>query len=104
MTRRWAEEGRRVGEPTFTKARVVPQDGTCHSQKTKRVVVTKEIHQRGLCNSLRSQRRRDGDAWSKGAVRRAGFQVDAESMGILGMLKQEPSAIKRLLACCANIA
>lgn len=63
-----AEEGRRVGEPTFNKARMVTQDGTRHSQKTKRVVVTQEIHQRGLCNSLGSQRRRDGDAWSKGAV------------------------------------
>lgn len=69
MTRRRAEEGRCVGKPTFSKARVIPQDGgTCHSQETKRVVVAKEIHQRGLCNSLGSQRRRDGDAWSKGAI------------------------------------
>lgn len=68
MTRRWAEQRRRVREPTLTEARVFTQDGSCHAQKVERVVVSKKIHQRGLCNSLRSQRRRDGDAWSKGTV------------------------------------
>lgn len=68
MTRWWAEQRRRVWEPTLTKARVFTQDGSCHPQKIEWVVVSKEIHQRGLCNSLRSQRRRDGDAWSKGTV------------------------------------
>ena len=31
------------------------------------------------------------------------FQVDAESMGILSMLQQEPGAAIRLLACRAGI-
>lgn len=68
MTRRRAEQRRCVWEPTLTKARMFTQDGSCHSQKIERVVVSKEIHQRGLCNSLRSERRRDGDARSKGTV------------------------------------
>lgn len=34
----------------------------------------------------------------------AGLQVDAKSVCVLSMLKQEPGAIERLLTRCANIA
>lgn len=63
-----------------------------------------EAVKRGLRGAVRASAkgRRPPHAWGERTAVFT-FQVDAEAVGVLGMLQQEPGAAIRLLTCSAGI-
>ena len=58
----------------------------------------------GLGEGLWTDGGREGNAWGKGGAWGVGLQVDADTVGVLGMLEEEPGAGEGLLTRGADVA
>lgn len=65
----------------------------------KGIVVPKKVGEGGLWDGVIAYGWRHCDAWGEGCVGWVGLQVNANAMGVLGMLQQEPGTGEGLLTC-----
>ena len=101
---RRADKGRGVGQAVLNEARRgLPEQGSRHPQEVEGVVVAKEVGERRLWDGV-VERRGEGDARREGRAGGAGLQVDADPVGVLDMLEEEPGTGERLLTRGADIA
>lgn len=82
-----------------------PEQGCSHAEEVEWVVgVTEESGKRGARKDISTWGWRQSHAGSKGAVSQVVVQVDADTMNVLGVLKQEPGAGEGLLTAGADVA
>ena len=102
---RRADKWRRVREAALHKARRrLPKQGTRHPQEVEGVVVPEKVGEGGLRDGVVTHGWRHSDAWGESCAGGVGLQVDANAVGVLGMLQQEPGAGEGLLTCGTYIA
>lgn len=82
-----------------------PEQGGGHAEEVEGVVgVAEEGGERGARQGVGTRGRGQGHARGEGAVGEVVVQVDADAVGVLGVLEQEPGAVEGLLAGGADVA
>lgn len=84
---------------------MIPELGCSHAEEVEWVVgITKESGERGTGQRVSSWGWRKSHAGGEGAVDRVVVQVDADAMGVLGVLKQKPGTGEGLLTRSTDVA
>lgn len=84
---------------------MIPELGCSHAEEVEWVVgITKESGERGTGQGVGSWGWRESHAGGEGAVDRVVVQVDADAMGVLGVLKQKPGTGEGLLTRSTDVA
>lgn len=84
---------------------MIPELGSSHAEEVEWVAgITKESGERGTGQGVSSWGWRKSHAGSEGAVDWVVVQVDADAMGVLGVLKQKPGTGEGLLTRSTDVA